>query len=149
MPSTKRGRGRPAHKPTAATRRTVEQMVSCGETHDTIALALEVSDETLRLHYRRELDVGAAKRRRELLDLLWQSARKGNVSAQKKLEETTRLAAASAKFDQPPKGESQPQRPATLGKKELAQRAAETAGHGTDWGDDLQSAIVPGTDSVQ
>lgn len=89
-----RPRGRPAFKPTAAMRRTVEQMKFCGESENTIARALAIDPDTLRKHFVEELADGHAHQRREVIGMLFASAKKGNVSAQKKLEELGRVAAA-------------------------------------------------------
>jgi len=51
-----RKRGKPAHVPTAQTVATVKAMCSCGYSHAVIARCVGISDVTLRLHYRRELD---------------------------------------------------------------------------------------------
>ena len=47
--------GRPRHKPTAETRRTVRAMRSDGLGHEAIALALGITSKTLRLNYPEEL----------------------------------------------------------------------------------------------
>jgi transposase-like protein len=136
---TQRKRGRPAFKPTPLHRRRVEQYVCGGMTHEAIARALGISDETLRKHFEVELATGASKRRAEILDLLFASARKGNVAAQKKLEEMSGRSLAESAFTAPEASEAaapQPKAP-KLGKKEVQQAEAETAGIGTTWGDDL------------
>lgn len=134
-------RGRPPFKPTPKQRRAVEQMVSVGESKATIARALRIDDDTLDKHFADELANGLARRRMEVSDLLFKSARKGNVSAQKHLDQRIGIAAAEAAFggDKPAAPAEQP-RPRKLGKKEEAQAAAETAGSGTDWGNDLNPA---------
>lgn len=88
--------GRPAYAPSPEDRETVEQMKFCGETEFVIATALGITIPTMRKHFRHELDKGAANRRREVIGLLFATARKGNVSAQKKLEEMGRVAGAAA-----------------------------------------------------
>ncbi|TGS80969.1 resolvase, partial [Mesorhizobium sp. M3A.F.Ca.ET.175.01.1.1] len=55
MKTPKRGRGRPAFQPTAAMRRTVELMVSCGDSKETVARAIGCSVPTLELHFDEEL----------------------------------------------------------------------------------------------
>lgn len=136
----KRGRGRPRFKPTPAHRRTVEQMVACGESQDRIARAIGIATNTLVEHFSDELQHGLARRRSEVLELLFKSARKGNVSAQKALAGITGLAAAAdavAAMGQPKERPARAAPPAKVGKKEAAQAAAENAGAGTEWGDDL------------
>lgn len=142
-------RGRPAWKPTATVRRTVEEMRSCGESEATIARSLGIDADTLRKHCADELDNGFSHRRREVIGLLYKSARSGNVTAQKRLEEMTRLAGAAAEFDekskQPgaPAAAPAPVRAAKRGKKEVQRDEAFTAGANSEWGEDL--APIPGT----
>ncbi len=56
----KKPRGRPSHVPTKKTREDVEILSACGNTEDVIAKVIGVSEPTLRLHYRKELDDGFA-----------------------------------------------------------------------------------------
>lgn len=105
-----------------------------------VAMALGISTPTLEKYFEAELLHGRARKRAEAISLLYSSARKGNVSAQKKLVELTGTQAAAAAWEaaavegKPPPGRK-------LGKKEEQAIAASTAGHGTEWGDDL----VPGS----
>ncbi|HUC70398.1 MAG TPA: hypothetical protein VMS01_04320 [Stellaceae bacterium] len=122
---TEKVTGRPPFKPTAKLRRAVEEMRACGEAQETIARAIGCSDETLRKHFANELATGHAVRRREVIGLLFQSARGGNVSAQRKLDDMTRPGAAR------PEGERAP----PLGKKEEAQEAALHPDAATDMGE--------------
>lgn len=133
-------RGRPAFKPTPKMRQTVEQMKACGESENTIARALKIDVDTMRKHFAGALVDGFSGRRREVISLLFAAARKGNVTAIKKLEDMTRLAGAEASFDGA--GADAPPKPPKLGKKDVAAAAATTAGEGTDWGSDLQ---LPGS----
>lgn len=59
----RRGRtpGTPDHVPTPESRRQVEMLIGYGLVHDAIAAVIGVSDETLRKHYRAELNHGKAK----------------------------------------------------------------------------------------
>jgi hypothetical protein len=120
-------------KVTAALRREVELLVCVGMSHDDVARAIGCTKPTLYKYFREELDAGHAKKRREIIRMLHKSAKAGNVSAQRKLEEMSRLAGAAAAFEQPtaPK-------PEKLGKKEAAAVAARNVGaEGGEWGDDL------------
>ncbi|MER8615984.1 hypothetical protein NKG99_03885 [Mesorhizobium sp. M1409] len=143
-------RGRPTWKPTATIRRTVEEMRSCGESEATIARSLGIDADTLRKHCADELDNGFSHRRREVIGLLYKSARTGNVTAQKRLEEMTRLAGAAEEFDARQKDAgagTAPQPPAARsvkrGKKEVQRDEAFSAGANSEWGEDL--APIPGT----
>jgi hypothetical protein len=51
----------PPHQPTEAQRQTVRAMAGYGTPQADIALVVDVSLPTLRLHYRRELDVAMAE----------------------------------------------------------------------------------------
>lgn len=112
--------GRPSFRPSVEQRRIVEEMKFCGESENTIARAIGIDPDTLRKHFADELADGHAQRRKEVIGLLFASARAGNVSAQKKLEEMGRVAGAAeavkARETKPPK----------LGKKEERQIAAES-----------------------
>ncbi|ODT22235.1 MAG: hypothetical protein ABS35_15405 [Kaistia sp. SCN 65-12] len=145
-------RGRPAWKPTLQSRRTVEEMKACGESDNVIARSLGVDVDTLRKHCARELEHGLSNRRREVIGLLFKSARGGNVTAQKRLEEITRTVGAAEEFDRaardgagaesgaaPAPAARQPK----LGKKELQREEAFKAGVNSEWGEDL--APLPGT----
>ncbi len=117
-----RPRGRPPYKPTIEARQTVEEMKFCGESDNTIARALGIDPDTLRKHFPDELADGHAQRRKEVIGLLFSSARSGNVSAQKKLEEMGRAAGAAEAVS---RRETKAPKP---GKKEEQQRAAERVG---------------------
>lgn len=121
--AAKRG-GRPEYKPTIETRQTVEEMKYCGESENVIARALGIDVDTMRKHFSDELENGHANRRRELIGLMFKSARDGNASNQKRLEEIGRVAgAADAVKAREPKAEK-------LGKKEQRQQVAEAIGSG-------------------
>jgi hypothetical protein len=119
----------------------VELMVAVGMPHVDIARAVGCTVDTLSKHCGEELAIGHAKKRREVLAMLHKAAKGGNVSAQKKLEEMTRVAGAAAEFEQAtataPKTEP-------LGKKAAAAEAARAVGGaGTEWGDDLSAPGTP------
>jgi hypothetical protein len=123
-------------------RRTVELMVSCGDSKDTVSRAIGCSIPTLELHFEEELKDGWAKKRREVLRWMEAGARKGNATLIKRLEEMTRLAGAAADFDRGAGDQSEtpaaPQpRVRRMGKKEQLREDALTAGVDNEWGDDL------------
>jgi hypothetical protein len=128
------GRGRPEFKVTQPMRAKVERLVMAGMTHETIARAIDCDRATLTKHFAAELQCGLAKKRAEVIDMLFASAKAGNVSAQKKLEEMSRVTLAEETF-------TQPERQPALGKKERAHIAAQTAGQDSEWGSDLKSTI--------
>lgn len=53
-----RGPGQPPHEPTEKTRAEVSALCSFGVTQTDIAMFLDICEDTLRKHYRRELDTG-------------------------------------------------------------------------------------------
>lgn len=112
--------GRPEYRATIEQRRTVEEMKFCGESDNTIARALGIDPDTLRKHFPDELADGHAQRRKEVIGMLFASARSGNVAAQKKLEEMGRVSAAAGAVKQ------RETKAAPLGKKEQQQQAAES-----------------------
>lgn len=61
MESDKRNPGRPRHIPTDFGRRLVVVLAGQAIPQSEIARVLDVDGKTLRRHYRRELDVGAAR----------------------------------------------------------------------------------------
>ena len=127
-------RGRPQFKVTPVLRRTVEQMVSVGESQEAIARAIGCERHLLQKHFAEELATGASRKRREVIAMLYKTAAAGNVSAQKKLEEMTSAASAAEEVREREKGGSvdgastPAAAPQKLGKKEEAQRAAEQVG---------------------
>lgn len=127
-------RGRPQFKATAAMRRKVTDAIGCGISEDDIARAIGCSTPTLRQHFAEELLTGRAVRRVESVSLLWKSARAGNVSAQKKIEEMT----GATETMRPPgeglgagAGTKEPK----LGKKDQAEADARTPDTSTPMGE--------------
>jgi len=114
--------GRPPYRPSLEDRQTVEEMKFVGESDNTIARALGVDPDTLRKHFADELADGHAQRRKEVVGLLFKSARDGNVSAQKKLEEMGRVAGAAESVRGREKAAPK------LGKKEERRIAAQNVG---------------------
>jgi predicted transcriptional regulator len=149
----KRGKGRPAFKPTALHRRRVEEYVCAGMSQDAIAKVLGISDETLRKHFTVELETGAQRRRAEVISLLFANARKGNVSAQKKLEEMSKMAVAHVEFagvdDQMATPPARPQKLQRVGKKEEAAEKAASMVQDDEWGADVAASLGIGSATRQ
>lgn len=139
MAAKRKKMGRPPFKPTRKMRTSVERMCAVGDSQDTIARALGIDRNTLAKHFHEELLTGAAKRRREVVDMIFDGASNGNASLIKRAEEMSRAATADT-------GNREPEQPAPkvpkLGKREAQQQEAIGAGKGSDWGDDL--APLPG-----
>lgn len=138
------GPGRPKNPPPAATDvERVERYVACGMTNAEIAAVFGFSVDTLRRTYADALRTGMARRRGEAIDLLWTSARSGNVSAQKAVEAMTNRAAQKAADAKTAKSANAGEEPkaAKVGKKEQKILDAETAGIGSLWGKDLLPSV--------
>jgi hypothetical protein len=147
----KRGRGRPEHKPTVASRRTVSIGAGGGMRHEDIALALGINRDTLTKHYALELSTGAAMRRLEVLQAQYRAAlKKGSTSAAKAyLAVEPELAAPPVPPPGVPAAAPAPAEAApvakTMGKKEQQAADAVTAGQGTEW----ESLLKPGSTPIQ
>lgn len=73
--------GRPPHHPTDIQRRLVQMLASEGVPQAQICRILAIDPKTARKHYRRELDIGAAKLEAALISHLLRIARgKGAVA---------------------------------------------------------------------
>jgi hypothetical protein len=133
-------RGRPAHIPTQENRNKVRLLLAFGWTDPRIAQALRITTPTLRKHYFRELRHREEARpalEASALMMVYKSAAEGNASAQKellRLIDRLNMTAAEQAINDRQQGD---ERAARLGKKEAAALAAQSAGEGSDWGDDL------------
>lgn len=134
--------GRPPFKPTRGQRLSVERMCAVGDSHDTIARAIGIDANTLRKHFAEELATGSAKRRRQVVDLVFTGAEKGNATLIKRAEEMTRVASADIGEQEEPKAPKLQK----LGKREIVQQEAREAGKGGEWGDDLEP--LPGANRL-
>ena len=114
--------GRPSYRPSLEDRATVEELKFVGESDNTIARALGIDPDTLRKHFADELADGHAQRRKEVIGLLFKSARDGNVAAQKKLEEMGRASGAAEAVKARETKAKEPKR----GKKEEQKIAAQS-----------------------
>lgn len=72
------GPGKPPHEPTEENRITVAKMSAYGMTQDVISKCIGVSEPTLRLYYREELDTAKAKCITEVADRLMDKIRNGD-----------------------------------------------------------------------
>ena len=136
-------RGRPQHVPTDRNRNKVMVLLAAGWAPARIAGALGITGPTLRKHYFFELRQAASMRDRLKalhLQSLVEETKKGNVAAAKELgrlldrwDAAEFGIGASRDEDEAP----DPPRRRALGKKEEAAIAAQTAGAGSEWGDDL------------
>lgn len=113
--------GRREYAPTDEDRAKVQVLKAGGMTNEAIAVALGISEPTLRKHFPSELDRATAKVRAEMLMARYHAAKGGNVQAQNKMIELVDASAAGSKI----KDREQPARAPKLGKKEAQMQAAE------------------------
>ncbi|MCW2195048.1 hypothetical protein [Bradyrhizobium elkanii] len=98
---------------------------------DDCARALGISTPTLVKSFREEIATGVAKKRAEVVGMLYTQAKKGNATCIKKLEEMTRVAAAAQAMSDLARAGSQapaplqPPKPEKVGKKAERKAAAE------------------------
>jgi hypothetical protein len=137
-------RGRPPHIPTQENRNKVNLLLALGWSNERIANGINVDLKTLKKHYFPELKVREASRDRldaKVMMTLWAQFQSGNTGAGKTfvamLEKNDIVVGHSSFYAGQRAGEPET-KPDRLGKKELAAQAAETAGEGSDWGDDLK-----------
>ena len=129
--------GRPTHAPTPETRRQVEALASCGTTYELIARVINISVPTLTKHYGEVLEVAGVKANAMIAQSLYKRALsndKGAITAA-----IFWLKARAGWRDNISLDETG----APVGKKEIAQAEAQTAGVGTEWGDDLRQSSTP------
>jgi hypothetical protein len=130
-------RGPKPFRPTRVQLRKAEEMIAGGMSEPQVAVVFGISERSARRHFRSAFSDGLAKKRAEVINLLWGAARSGNVTAMKALEVITGKADAVAVWTGP-----RPEpvvRTPKLGKKEQQQLDAEdvVAGTDPDWGNDL------------
>ena len=73
--------GRRMFEPTDEQRKQVEAMSGYGVPQDDIATVLDIDPKTLRLHFRRELDLGSVRATAKVGESLYKQATGGNVAA--------------------------------------------------------------------
>jgi len=69
------------HIPTEETRKLVKMLASLGTRYQDIALKLDIIDDTLRKHYKNELEEGRIDANAQIANTLFQQAKKGNMTA--------------------------------------------------------------------
>lgn len=108
--------------PTKAQRSKVMLLMARGLSEQTIADVIGVSHMTLRKHFHTEITGGRERKIAENMERLDRAAAKGNVSAMKYLDSQFALRESKAE---------------PVGKKEQANREAQTAHEDTSWGNIL------------
>lgn len=125
--------GRPKFAVNLKMRKRVLDMVGCKVSHEDIARAIGCTPPTLKLYFAEELKIGEAILREEALALIIKSARKGNVSAQRKFISLTHggdlgdenMKFSSTKYEDGAVEVKSKTKKEKLGKKELQQQEAE------------------------
>lgn len=139
---TKNKPGRPAHVPDAKSRESVRLMRATGWTTERIARVMQISHETLYVHYSHELEFGAEEKIREWFEKMQQIATrgKGHYPALRYVFEKG-LDLYLNRLDQPPKKPPSPSpeppkepKPPKLGKKEQEDLAAQVPDRSTSLG---------------
>lgn len=134
-------RGRPVHVATDESTNKVKLLLALGWSNERIAHAIGLSLPTLRKHYFQVLKVREFQR--DMMDAarlmkLWELAMAGNVAAAREfdrmLERNDAMNADKAWRGDDPEVAAPKEK---LGKKELAQRAAEAVEDSSAWGHDL------------
>jgi hypothetical protein len=144
IPANHGRRGRPAHIPTVGNRHKVSMLLACGWSNERIASALNVDLKTLRKHYVPELKCREVARDRldaTFIMNVWGQAQAGVVGAMRlfaELMEKNDVAVGHASFYYGQRQQDRAAKPERLGKKQLAERDALTAGEDSDWGNDLK-----------
>lgn len=123
------------HKPTAKTRDLVKSMAGCGVGQAYIADIVGISQPTLRLHYRKEIDLGAEHANFQIANKLFNTAITGTGR-----ESITAMifwlkARANWRDNNANWGAALPPPEKEAGKKAQKQHLAETAEKGTSWED--------------
>jgi hypothetical protein len=141
VPENKGKRGRPQHIPTQENRNKVSMLLAMGRSNERIANALNVTLPTLRKHYFSELKFRDTARDRldaRLAMTLWGQFQGGNTGAGR--EFIRLLERNDMAFGQrgAPAPAVEVEKAEKLGKKERADREAQTAHQGTDWNKLLQ-----------
>ena len=73
-------RGRPEHEPTDVTRATVKSLAAFGIPQDAIGRQIGVSENTLRKHYERELDMGLHEANAKMAQTLYKKGLEGDTA---------------------------------------------------------------------
>lgn len=122
-------RGRPSHKPTPDNRKTVESLAGLGMTQPQISSIVGIHPETLRSHYREELDNGVTKANSNVAQNLYTIAMGSGREAVTACIFWLKTRAGWSEHSPMP-GMTKPE---AVGKKEQAVLDAETADAGTGW----------------
>lgn len=131
------------YQPTTDHRIFVEVGMLRGRKLNEIARSVGISVPTLKKHFKDEITNGRVRLQMKLDVALFEKAKKGDVSAYKVIMADVAVADAERRLQEYRAGEAtQIPRAPKIGKKQQAALDAQTAGIGTDWGDDLLPAAA-------
>lgn len=139
--STDNKAGRPSHQPTEKDRKTVQSMTSFGISQMDIAEVLGISDRTLRKYYAREIAIGATVANSAVAQTMFQIATTSANASAAVAAGKWWLACRAGWKPATTEMQDRASAPEATGKKAQQARDAETAGSGTEWGNDL---VTPG-----
>lgn len=129
MTKAKNVGGRPPHEPTDETRRQVQMMTAFGNTQEEIAQIIGVTQPTLRVHYRTEIDTGLSRANNAVKLNLFKQATKDDPRAFNAIKFWLNCRAGWSEYS------PAPAKADAVGKKTKAQLDAQTAEKGTTWDD--------------
>jgi hypothetical protein len=127
--------GRPKHTPTTESRQMVEVLAGYGVKNEEITKVVGVTLPTLYRRYRRELDAGYAKVEAKLVGNLLRLASGKDGTALKAIMFSLQCRFGWSQYAPAPEPKLEHDMP--LGKKEQANREAQTAHEDTSWGNIL------------
>jgi hypothetical protein len=129
--SAKPKMGRPPYQPTDKERAQARALAAMGVPHTDIAIVLQISAPTLRLHFRQELDVGSIEANAKVAQALFRQAT--DATKPSVIAQIFWLKVRAGWSENAARGDEPPPRDEIPGKKEAATRAARTAQAGTGW----------------
>lgn len=138
--------GRPRHEPTGRSRDRVRILVAAGMGTAEIAVALGISEPTVRRHYAAELATGGAEKRAELIERLYRTAMAGNTTALREMLamiDKAALERVADTVDARAQSDAASRKPETPGKKEQAAEDARTIAVTSKWAAVLRGASPP------
>lgn len=131
---TGRGKGRPEHEPTAATRQMVEVLSGFAINRENISAVLGITIPTLAKHYAEELKNGTAKVETKLISNLLTIASGRDAVALRAICFALQTRFGWSAYVPRPERESEKETAPILGKKEQALLDAKTAHLDSEWG---------------
>ena len=128
--SNQKSKGRPSHRPTVETRNIVVMMSGVGLSEALICSALQITDKTLRKHYRKEIDCAQSRFHAQLISnmVILSQGKDGTAFRANEFLLQTRFGYSRYAAPIIPKDP-------VLGKKEQLDMAAKTGHEDSEWGE--------------